>query len=314
MWDSKTCRTTEFPPRRKSALAASNEKTELWAWPAFMRRSLMGLMPVRPSAARPRGGFAVKELLLVLAVIGSATVCLTRMDLRDGREQRTAWAIRPELIIEQEVPLGPEFACTVRLFKFPAPQRPYYLSRVQFACRDAVCSDPFVIDVFSEVTSTPIWVTKATVRTWTLKSVDAALDYLYEHGKIAIAPSELAEPERTSAISDSLSFHVREATSLDEPLWRCVPTTLQETGILVNTGGTGLQGLHELQGASLSRLAGAIRSAARRDHWKSDDPHALLPMENADDRDLTTSQQHTVAQSLVHRLLEYLPEKCIGQR
>jgi hypothetical protein len=316
MWDSFKC-----VPRASAAEVVGNEFEPHFAPEKPSRSPLsrfapsLGRGPDAPSCTTSPNGFALSEILLVLAICGLvlgilAIAGLVDVDQPSDQEQKAVHdALRreAEIIEGQEVPLGDEFVCTVRLLAqvTPGPRPQEYLSRIRIACRDPGQSEVFLL----EITKSASPDRSGRWQTWNLMSPAALQDRLLDRRKAVVGSIYVTEQELSTGNTYFETPVVQRVTGLEELFVRLVPPHLQETGVLVMSNAGRLHHGVAIDGFPLDRLAASIRSALRIDAWEEGDLHSLLTRDKAGTRRLTEDQRHAIARWLVHRLLDDLPQE-----
>jgi hypothetical protein len=254
-----------------------------------------------------RRGFAIKELLVVMAIAGSGGVCLTLLDPLDD-EQRDVFASERVRLMECEVPLADGFVCLVSMDGFANPdsgRRPYRVTRLRFARPSAGPGEAFLFEATAgEVGS---WGWSCNCRTWSWMT-DEELQ-----ARAAEGPPQLtlqARPPTRQQLWAEVMIAAdswREACRLPEPLWRQVPPALQQTGQLSGSRRVGLNAISQIEDFPLADLNAAIQTASVEDGWTGDDPRAHIPTSFEDE--LSPERQRALAQGLIQLLARSLPTR-----
>jgi hypothetical protein len=275
----------------------------------------MGPGPDAPSRTSSPNGFALSELLLVLAICGLvlgilAIAGLVTVDPPSDQEQQAAHnALRREAEILEglEVPVGDEFVCTVRLLAqvMPDPRPQEYLSRVRIACRDPDRSEVFLL----EITKSASRDRSGRWQTWSLMSPDALQARLLERRKAAVGSVYVTEHELSTGNIFFETPVVRRVIGLEEPFFRLVPPHLQKTGVLVMSNEGRLHHGVAIDGFPVERLEASIRSDVQTGGRETGDPLALLTPDEAGNRRLTEDQKSALARWLVHQLIDDLSQQ-----
>lgn len=256
--------------------------------------------------SRSRGGFAVKELVVVLAVAGGSGACVTLLD-PISQEQRDVRAPESEPLLRCSVPIAGEFVCMVSVDCHANPNSSasaYFVSRLQFAPRCGETCGGFLLDVVTPESRHRKALCQC--RIWSFTSAEAAV--AAERKKRGGIDPDRPRRATGEILAGMLSapYCLQRVCRLSDPLWECVPASAQQQGLLHVTRQTDLGQLHDFSGAfPLARLGSAIRRAVREESWCRDDPQLLL--RDSPLRELSPEQQQILAQALIWRLAGDLP-------
>jgi hypothetical protein len=250
-------------------------------------------------------GFAVKEVLLVVAIAGSGAVCLTLLNPISD-EQRQVRTSEPELLMQCEVAIGDEFVCVATvtgLGDSDSSVPSLFKSHLQFARKNPEAEGAFLFGVTT--CEIPSWKSECRCRTWSFTDGESLMNKAMANS--STYADRLMSIERARLLVQVLTTRhgSLETSRLPDPLWECVPRPLQEYGLLAITGSTGIEHVHELSGFPLSQLAAAIHRAATEEDWERENPQVLLPATGWGN--LSHDTEQALARALIWRLAGVLP-------
>jgi hypothetical protein len=253
-----------------------------------------------------RPGFAIRELLMIVLVIGMVLGGYVVIVQPVRPSSLTPGARLMDTPRYCDIDVGEEFVCQMDLTKFSksdSGQKPYYVSRLRIARRDCRSSEPFLLEILSfEQSPREI---PAVCRVWTLMSEDAVSAYLRNHRETTMAASARQQQEFTKL--SYLAPQSQAVDGLEDIFWQQLPAELRKTGRLVVTTEVDLQHLYQVQGFPLNRVASAIRLASGTDIGELPTLSALLQQPDDTHQWLTDDDVQTVARLLLQRLTEHLP-------
>lgn len=284
----------------------------------------MFIRTVRRQQIRQPNGFAIKELLIVSAMVAAFVILpimfveLAVVKPQQSLNASTGFVDRVEVFPAIDISLGDDFVAVVRLETFSRHDSAgptFLLSRLRIARKYADAPYPFLFSI--DAGENHSW-DVAPCRFWMLASTNDEYEHEYEYeyeqeqewmsSGTASPSAHLPNSERSSVDRNHQRRDIQYVMDLEPALRAFLPADLQQShGILRICRNFNFFQLRDMHDFPFPDLAAAIRTASTDNDWTTTDPQVLLQQYCDKERNFDDEERTALAQSLLWRLYTMLP-------